>query len=138
MSEAKKLVLRKKINDVVYELLVKTVIDQVYSADGTKTLDTLISELETSIASKATSAQFTELESKFNNLIEDAPEAYDTLKEISEYISTHGDEYTALLAVAANRVEKVEGKGLSTNDFTNELKTKLDEIYDKATLDQTL
>ena len=31
-----------------------------------------------------------------------------------------------------NKVDKVGGKGLSTNDFTNELKTKLDGIEDNA------
>lgn len=31
-----------------------------------------------------------------------------------------------------NKVDKVEGKGLSTNDFTNELKSKLDNIEDNA------
>ena len=31
-----------------------------------------------------------------------------------------------------NKVDKVEGKGLSTNDFTNELKSKLDGIEDNA------
>ena len=31
-----------------------------------------------------------------------------------------------------NKVDKVDGKGLSTNDFTNELKTKLDGIEDNA------
>ena len=31
-----------------------------------------------------------------------------------------------------NKVDKVSGKGLSTNDFTNELKTKLDGIEDNA------
>ena len=31
-----------------------------------------------------------------------------------------------------NKVDKVEGKGLSTNDFTNELKNKLDGIEDNA------
>ena len=31
-----------------------------------------------------------------------------------------------------NKVDKVSGKGLSTNDFTNELKSKLDNIEDNA------
>ena len=31
-----------------------------------------------------------------------------------------------------NKVDKVDGKGLSTNDFTNELKSKLDGIEDNA------
>lgn len=136
MSNQKNLVLRKKINDVIYDLMIKTVTEQVYSTDGTKTLDTIISELETSIASKASSKQFTELETKFNNLITDAPEAYDTLKEIATFISTHNDEYTALVAISSAKVDKVDGKGLSSNDLTDDLLTKLNSIYDKATMDE--
>ena len=138
MAQQKNLVLRKKINEVLYDLMVKTVTDQVYNADSSKTLTTIISELQTSIGDKATSADLQALQTKFDNLIQDAPEAYDTLKEISEYISSHQNEYQALLTLAGNKVDKQEGYGLSKNDFTDELKTKLDELYDKATVDQKI
>ena len=138
MAEKKNLVLRKKINEVLYDLMVKTMTDQVYNSNDSKTLTQLLAEINTAIDAKADTTDLTELETKFNNLIQDAPEAYDTLKEISEYISTHQDEYQALLVLAGNKVDKEDGKGLSTNDFTNELKTKLDELYDKATLDEKL
>ena len=39
---------------------------------------------------------------------------------------------TADLPTVPNKVDKVAGKGLSTNDFTNTLKTKLDGIADGA------
>jgi hypothetical protein len=38
------------------------------------------------------------------------------------------DKVTGLTTALDSKVDKVEGKGLSTNDFTNELKTKLDGI----------
>ena len=124
MAQQKNLVLRKKINEVLYDLMVKTVTDQVYNADSTKTLTTIISELQASIGEKATSTDLQALQAKFDNLIQDAPEAYDTLKEISDYISTHQNEYQALLTLAGNKVDKQEGYGLSKNDFTDELKNK--------------
>lgn len=136
MATKKNLVLRKTINGVLYDLMVKTVLDQVYTNDDTKTLSTIIDELNASIANKAGTAELTELETKFNNLIADAPEAYDTFKEISDYLSSHKSEYEALVNLASNKVDKEDGKGLSTNDFTDELAIKLNELYDKVTLDE--
>ena len=135
MATKKNIVLRKQIEEVLYDLMVKTVTDQVYNSDDSKNLTQILEELNTAIAGKANDTDLTELETKFNNLITDAPEAYDTLKEISEYIASHQSEYQALLTLAGNKVDKVEGKGLSTNDFTDELYQKLNELYDKATLD---
>lgn len=135
MATKKNIVLRKQIEEVLYDLMVKTVTDQVYNSDDSKNLTQILEELNTAISGKASDADLTELETKFNNLITDAPEAYDTLKEISEYIASHQSEYQALLTLAGNKVDKVDGKGLSTNDFTDELYQKLNELYDKATLD---
>ena len=68
-----------------------------------------------------------------------APESLDTLKEISDWISGHKDDASAMnSAIKANtkaiegKVDKVDGKGLSTNDYTAEEKTKLAEIADGA------
>lgn len=68
-----------------------------------------------------------------------APESLDTLKEISDWISGHKDDASAMnSAIKANtkaiegKVDKVDGKGLSTNDYTEEEKTKLAGIADGA------
>lgn len=37
------------------------------------------------------------------DIIDGAPEAYDTLKEISAYISSHKDEYDALVALVGDK-----------------------------------
>ena len=72
-------------------------------------------------------------------IVAEAPEAYDTLKEISDWISSHaGDasemnsaiqQNTAdigeLETAVAGKVDKIEGKQLSTNDYTTEEKNKL-------------
>ena len=131
---SKNIIIRKQISGVLYDLLPQTSFAQVINGDS-KTLETVVSELSASIAKCATGADLTALEGRFNTLVKDAPEAYDTLKEISDYISTHKSEYDALLAVSGNKVDKVAGMGLSHNDFTDELKTKLDDLYTKAQLD---
>ena len=60
-----------------------------------------------------------------------------TYKELIDYAATHGAEFTALVGeVDANtkaiteKVDKITGKGLSTNDFTDAYKTKLDSAFD--------
>ena len=79
-------------------------------------------------------------------IVADAPEAYDTLKEISDWISSHaGDasemnsaiqQNTAdigeLETAVAGKVDKVSGKQLSTNDYTTTEKNKLAAIEANA------
>lgn len=59
---------------------------------------------------------------------EGVPEAYDTFKELADYIERHQTVADALVAAVGNKVDKIEGKGLSTNDFTTEDKNKLEGI----------
>jgi len=63
-----------------------------------------------------------------DDLIGGAPETYDTLKEIADYIATHGEAAAALTSQVGQKVDKVEGKGLSTEDFTTALKEKLEGL----------
>ena len=101
------------------------------------------------------------------DLINGAPETYDTLKEIADYISDHKSVETALneaIGKKANAedvytktetdakiseviagsvdltgyVQKETGKGLSTNDYTTPEKTKLAALPAKAELDAAL
>ncbi len=60
-----------------------------------------------------------------SNLINGAPEALDTLKEIADALGENDDAVQALNAAIGNKVDKVQGKGLSTNDFTTYEKDKL-------------
>ena len=65
-------------------------------------------------------------------LVNGADEAFDTLKEIGDYLNEHKDEYTALLQAIANKVDKEPGKGLSTNDYVDADKEKLEGIESGA------
>ena len=83
-----------------------------------------------------TDARITE---KVAEIVADAPEDFDTLKEISDWISSHEDSAAAMnSAIQANttaitgKVDKETGKGLSTNDYTTEEKTKLASISANA------
>lgn len=71
----------------------------------------------TSEISRATGRE-NEIEAKIDTLIGDAPEIMDSLPELIDVINTHTE-------LIAGKVDKQTGKGLSTNDYTTEEKTKL-------------
>lgn len=130
----KMITLKKKIGAEVVDLMVATIGKQVTATyNGTKTdLDSI---LATILTDRASAAEFKALKASYDTLTGGASEAYDTLKEIGDWISSHKTEYEALLEISGNKVDKVEGKQLSTEDFTTELKTKLTDLYTKAQLD---
>lgn len=129
-TNIKNVILKKKIGDVVYDLMVKTSADLVTTSEG-KTVSQVITELIASIALKATTQ---DIDDRINAIVNGAPETFDTLKEIADYITEHEEVYTALNAAIGNKVDKVEGMGLSSNDFTNELKEKLISLKNITTL----
>lgn len=51
---------------------------------------------------------------------ENVDEAFDTIKEIADWIINHQDLYETLIGSLANKVDKEDGKGLSTNDFDDD------------------
>lgn len=71
----------------------------------------------TSEISRATGRE-NEIEAKIDTLIGDAPEIMDSLPELIDVINTHAE-------LIAGKVDRQTGKGLSTNDYTTEEKTKL-------------
>lgn len=67
-----------------------------------------------------------------NALVNGAPETLDTLMEIADAIEENADIVTALNSAIGDKVDKIEGKGLSTNDFTNEDKNNLQKLVTSA------
>lgn len=115
---SKNSILKGIVNGQVTELYPKTSADNTFLASGTS--------VETALGTMPTTETVNGLISAaIDALIDGAPATYDTLKEISEWIATHQSEYEALIAAIAGKVDKVEGKGLSTEDYTTAEKTKL-------------
>lgn len=142
----KKTILKTLVEGQIVELMVKSQVNNIYLEDNQTTLATKLAEIITEIGTKASTEDLntaidgvikgtevqsmidTSVQSAIDNLIDGAPGTYDTLKEIADYLATHQNEYTALVETVAGKVDKVEGKGLSTEDFTTELKTKLEGL----------
>lgn len=137
----KNVLLQMKIEEILTDIMVQTGADNVI-VDSEKS-ENLATRLAT-IAEQISQLQAGEggvseddvnriVDEAISKLIADAPETYDTLKEIADYIATNESAVTALNQAIANKVDKEDGKGLSENDFTTALKTKLDNIAENAT-----
>lgn len=69
---------------------------------------------------------------RIQDIIGAAPEALDTLEELARALDNDPNFATNIINLLGTKVDKVDGKQLSTNDFTNLLKAKLDSIEDGA------
>lgn len=131
MSTTKYVLEQIKLEGELKQLLVKTDGENVaVTYNGAET--TLASALAAIYASLTSLPTDTGIDAKISaaidGLIGGAPETYDTLKEIADYIATHQDAADALTAAVGGKVDKETGKGLSANDFTDALKAKLDAM----------
>lgn len=77
-----------------------------------------------------------EINSKVAELVDSAPETLNTLNELAEALGDDPNFATTIATQLSNKVEKVEGKDLSTNDFTDAYKDKLDNIEDNIVTSQ--
>lgn len=131
MANTKYILEMIKIEGELKELLVKTTGENVtvtYNGKDT-TLAAALAEIFTSLTNLPTDAGIdSKISAAIDELVNGAPEAYDTLKEFADYIDEHKDVTDALEAAIGNKVDKVEGKGLSTEDFTTALKAKLESL----------
>lgn len=71
-------------------------------------------------------------DTKIANLINGAPTTLDTLGEIATAMANNQTVVEALNTAIGNKVDKVSGKGLSTNDYTTTEKNKLAGIATNA------
>ena len=94
--------------------------------EGLKTYDDKIKEFAQGVADKVKS-----------DLIDGAPDTYDTLKEISEYIKTHQDEYSALQALVGDKAAKSDlesavARILALKTKTSTLETTVNKLDGEA------
>lgn len=119
-TTAQKAILTAKIEGVLKELMIKTSAEQVY-LDDTTTLASKLSELIDALNGKASQSEVSEalsarptnaamnnaISNAIDELIGGAPSTYDTLKEISDYISKHQEVVAALNAAIGKRQKQV-------------------------------
>ncbi|MCI5882897.1 MAG: hypothetical protein PUG66_07975 [Clostridiales bacterium] len=117
-TTAQKAILTAKIEGVLKELMIKTSAEQVY-LDYTTTLASKLSELIDALNGKASQSEVSEalsarptneamnnaISNAIDELIGGAPSTYDTLKEISDYISEHEEVVDALNAAIGKKAD---------------------------------
>lgn len=94
------------------------------------------SEVDTKIENESV-ARNDAINTAINSLVDGAPDAMNTLKELSDAIGAHKDVTDALNAAIGKKVDKETGKGLSTNDYTTDEKNKLAGIEAGAQVNPT-
>lgn len=125
----KNIILQQVISGALVDLCPQTNVLQVMTEDGSKTLATVLSEILTSIDTKQTAAQVqTTVDNAISALVDGAPDALNTLNELAAALQDDANFASTVTTELAKKVDKEEGKGLSTEDFTTELKAKLDGL----------
>lgn len=131
MATTKYVLTKIKVNGEFKDLLVKTDADDtvvIWKGQET-TLSAALADIMASIATRPSAEDVSALISAdIDTLIGGAPEAYNTLKEIADYIAEHKDVADSLTAAIGGKVDKEEGMGLSAEDFTVALKAKLEAM----------
>lgn len=76
------------------------------------------------------------VDSKVASIVNSAPETLDTLNELAAALGNDPNFATTIATQIGTKVDKVEGKGLSTNDYTDSEKNKLSGIAASAEVNQ--
>ncbi|AEZ50526.1 putative tail fiber protein [Bacillus phage BCD7] len=76
-------------------------------------------------ADRSTTYSKTETDTKINEVLGMNQELLNTIKEITEQLGNNESAVGAIMTSLDNKVDKVAGKGLSTNDYTTAEKNKL-------------
>lgn len=94
------------------------------------TNDPVISEdSATSTEYPNSSAVVSYVKEKVASIVNSAPETLDTLNELATALGNDPNFATTMATELGNKVDKVTGKGLSTNDLTATLKANYDAAY---------
>lgn len=125
----KNAIIKAKVSGVLTELMVRTNTENVVmTVDGVEvTLASKLAELLADVALKANATDVTQqISDAINGLIDGAPGTYDTLKEIADYISEHGEVVEGLNAAIGSKASQTDFNALQT--AFNELKSTVDGL----------
>ena len=111
--------------------------DGIPASDLNAAVQTSLTKADTAIQSLDGYATETFVENKVADLVNSAPETLDTLGELAAAFENNQEVVEALDGAISNKVDKEEGKGLSSNDFTTAEKEKLAGL-NKITVDTSV
>lgn len=125
--EKKNIVLLKEIADTLYEILPKTSFTQVLD-DNDYTLTEVINDIKSKLDQKAEDSNLQAVIQKLDELIQDVPEEFNSLKKIADYVDLNSEAST--MSVALN--DKVDNK--TFNDTLTDLKNEINQSLESTVL----
>lgn len=102
---------------------IKITIDPTVTLVTQSKLEETMKELLSLLDNKV---EYSELDDAISDLIGEAPEMLDTLQELAEALDNDPNFAATMTRELSKKVDKEEGRGLSTNDFTDAFKEKLE------------
>jgi len=135
MADNIDITVNETIDNIVINSAISTdVIDfNLYATTETINIDVTPELTTVNINSISGGGLVTSVNGEIGDIIISAPSVNDATTSVKGIVKLAGDlAGTADFPTVPNKVDKVTGKGLSANDFTNTLKTKLDGIADGA------
>lgn len=109
-NPVRKATFRANVNDVITDIFVRTSSDNiVIDREGTLLSDYLVNVVLNDDLDKA-------INDLKEDILDGAPEAYDTLKEIADYINNHSGDVTEILELIAQKADKSD-----INEISNSL-----------------
>lgn len=136
MANTKWILSKIKIEGALQDIITKTTGEYVtvtYNGKET-TLASALASIFADISNLPTDTGIDEKIEEAKKAVEEkilggaVPETMDTIKEIADYVEEHKEVAEALNSAIGGKVDKVDGKGLSTEDFTSEFKAILENL----------
>ena len=111
------------------------------SGEGKQPLSTRVETIENQLNGAGENSVDKKIDAKINEFASKVTDdkTINTIAELFEYIGSHGEQVTGMLSdistlkeLVGGKVDKVDGMGLSSNDFTDSLLDKLKAIEENA------
>lgn len=130
MATTKAILSKIKVDGEVRDLIARSNGENVTVTYNGKeqTLSAALAEILTAVSAIDDDNVQSLISAEVAKLVNGAPEAGDTLKELFDLINSNKEAVDLLNSAISGKVDKVEGKGLSTEDFTTALKERLEAL----------
>ena len=106
--------------------------DTIEKTDLSSDIQATLDKADTAVQSIDGLATETYVDNKVAGVVNSAPETLDTLNELAAALGNDANFATTVTTQIGSKVDKIDGKGLSTNDYTDDEKTKLSGIENGA------
>jgi predicted transcriptional regulator len=140
-TKSKNIVLVKELDKVLYALAIRTTAHMVYTDDTYQyTITELINDISNTLVSN--SKKITIISERLEYLLEDAPEEYDTLKKLFDYINSQNDDireeiYARIEAVRQELTQSINNVSIIVDDLVEKSKLPNIQVMYEATVDTT-